>query len=182
MNITIFGGTRPKAGDPAFSDAENLGSLMARAGHAVITGGYMGTMEAVSKGASEAGGKVVGITCQQIEDWRGGKANAWVTHEIKTATIQERMIMLMDFADVLMALPGGIGTLAEISLFWNRMVIEASPRKPLILIGPGWRTAIAALADALDGYFPPNHLEYLSYVDTIEEAAQLVNNHAASLS
>ena len=174
MNVTIFGGTRPRSGEPAYLEAERLGRMLAKAGHAVITGGYMGTMEAASKGANEAGGKVVGITCQQIEDWRGGKANPWVNQEQKVATLQERMILLMDLADAILALPGGIGTLAEISLFWNRMVIEASPRKPLVLIGAGWRATITALADGLDGYFPPAHLEMLVFAETVEDAARLV--------
>jgi uncharacterized protein (TIGR00730 family) len=174
MNITIFGGTRPAPGDPAYEDAVNLGAQLANAGHTVITGGYMGTMEAASKGANQAGGQVVGITCQEIENWRGGKANPWVNQEHKVVTLQERMIALMDLADVILALPGGIGTLAEISLLWNRMVIQASPRKPLVLIGPGWQEAIATLAKAQDGYFPPAHLEMLRFASSIEQAVRLV--------
>lgn len=180
MQITIFGGTKPKPGEPAYEEAEHLGALLAGAGHTVITGGYMGTMEAASKGANEAGGQVVGITCQEIEDWRGGKANPWVTQEQKVATLQERMILLMDSADTILALPGGIGTLAEISLFWNRMVIEASPRKPLLLIGSGWRDTLSALAASLDGYFPPHHIEMLSFAESVEAAARLVETFPPS--
>ena len=65
MNITIFGGTKPQPGDADYREAERLGSLLARAGHTVITGGYIGTMEAVSKGAAEAGGHVIGVTCRE---------------------------------------------------------------------------------------------------------------------
>lgn len=173
MNVTIFGGTLPQPGQPAYLEAERLGALLARAGHVVITGGYMGTMEAASKGANEAGGHVIGVTCQQIEDWRGSNANRWVTEERKVATLEERMLGLMDAADTILALPGGIGTLAEISLFWNRMVIQASPRKPLILIGPGWRDIIAAFSTSLQGYFTPQQLGMLQFAATVEEAASL---------
>lgn len=170
MNVTIFGGTKPRPGEPAYLEAERLGALLARAGHTVITGGYIGTMEAASKGAAEAGGHVVGITCDEIEAWRGGKANPWVLEEQKVGTLQERMILLMERADAVLALPGGIGTLAEISLLWNRMIIEASPRKPLVLIGPGWQAVVDQLA-AMDGYFPPAHIDMLRLAAGVEEAA-----------
>jgi len=175
MKITIFGGTKPRTGDAAYEEAERLGALLAAAGHTVITGGYMGTMEAASKGANQAGGQVVGITCQEIEDWRGGEANLWVTREQKVATLQERMILLMDSADAVLALPGGVGTLAEILLLWNRMVIESSPRKPLILVGSGWQEIVKTFAAALDGYFPTNYIEMLSFAATVEEAVRLVD-------
>ena len=172
MNITIFGGTKPRPGEIAYQEAECLGELLAKAGHTIITGGYMGTMEATSKGANEAGGHVIGITCVQIETWRGGKANRWVVEERKVQTLEERMIVLMDTADAVMALPGGIGTLAEISLLWNRMVIEASPRKPLILIGSGWQSVVDALNDSLEGYFPPGYLEMLRFATSAEDAVR----------
>jgi uncharacterized protein (TIGR00725 family) len=119
MNITIFGGTKPRPGEPEYNEALRLGQLLARAGHTVITGGYMGTMEAVSRGAREAGGHVVGITCEEIERWRKSYANAWVIEEVKLPTLHERMIALIERCDAAIALPGGIGTLAEISLLWN---------------------------------------------------------------
>ena len=62
MNVTVFGGAQPKEGTPAYEEARELGSLLAQRKHAVLTGGYMGTMEAVSRGASEAGGHVIGVT------------------------------------------------------------------------------------------------------------------------
>jgi uncharacterized protein (TIGR00730 family) len=173
MNVTIFGGTKPKPGELDYLEAERLGSLLARAGHTVITGGYIGIMEAASRGAAEAGGHVVGITCREIEDWRGSLANPWVLEEIKVDTLQERMIILMDRADAVLALPGGIGTLAEISLLWNRMIIQSSPQKPLILIGSGWRAVAAQLA-AMDGYFPPAHFEMLRFTAGIEDAVAAV--------
>lgn len=67
MNIAVFGGSQPKEGDPAYAEAYELGSLLAQAGHTVLTGGYIGTMEAVSRGAAEAGGHVIGVTCEEIE-------------------------------------------------------------------------------------------------------------------
>ena len=61
--VTIFGGSEPHAGEPAYEEARRLGELLAAAGFTVLTGGYIGTMEAVSRGANETGGHVIGITC-----------------------------------------------------------------------------------------------------------------------
>ena len=115
MNITVFGGSHPKIGSPAYAEAYELGKLLAQAGHAVLTGGYIGTMEAVSCGAAEAGGHVIGVTCDEIEKWRGVKANAWVREERHFQTLEQRLIELVHACDAAIALPGGPGTLTEIA-------------------------------------------------------------------
>ncbi|NMB89227.1 MAG: DNA-binding protein, partial [Chloroflexi bacterium] len=79
MNVTVFGGARPRPGDPAYDDAFRLGALLGQAGHTVLTGGYMGTMEAVSHGASQAGAHVIGVTCEELERWRSSRPNPWVS-------------------------------------------------------------------------------------------------------
>ncbi len=91
MNISVFGGSQPKVGSTAYAEAQELGGLLAQRGHTVLTGGYMGTMEAVSRGAAEAGGHVIGITCGEIESWRGAGANQWVAEEWKKETLIQRL-------------------------------------------------------------------------------------------
>ena len=142
MIVTVFGGSQPKQGSEAYAQAVALGTLLANAGHTVVTGGYMGTMEAVSQGAYNAGGHTIGITCVQIEDWRGTTANAWVKEERKAGTLIERLGELITICDAAIALPGGPGTLTEISLMWNLMIIQALPQKPLILVGDGWQQTL----------------------------------------
>ena len=135
MNITVFGGAQPQPDSPAYEEARLLGELLAQRGHTVLTGGYIGTMEAVSRGASEAGGHVIGVTCEDIEEWRKVKANAWVKEEWRKKTLIERLQALIEGCDAAFALPGGAGTLTEISLMWNLMIVESLHRRPLILIG-----------------------------------------------
>ncbi len=67
MKVSVFGSSQPKEGSMAYAEAQELGKLLAQRGHIVLTGGYMGTMEAVSRGAAEAGGHVIGVTCEDIE-------------------------------------------------------------------------------------------------------------------
>jgi uncharacterized protein (TIGR00725 family) len=104
-----------------------LGKLIGQAGYTLLTGGYIGSMEALSRGCSEAGGHVIGVTCDQIEAWRAVKANAWVQEEWHYASLQERLFALIENCDGFLALPGGVGTLAEIMLAGSTATRSASP-------------------------------------------------------
>src|SRR5690606_21772609 len=103
--ISVFGGSKPRPGEPDYEQALRLGSLLGAAGYTVLTGGYIGTMEAVSRGAAEAGGHVVGITCDEIEAWRPVKHNQWVLEEQRHGTLRERLSALIDGCDGALALP-----------------------------------------------------------------------------
>ena len=138
MIVAVYGSAAPAPGTTLYQSALELGRLLAQAGYTVMTGGYIGTMEAVSRGAVEAGGTTLGVTCAEIEQYRPGKANPWVQQEIRTQTLLERLEVLTRQPDAMIALPGGIGTLCEISLALNLMVITPGAPKPFILIGDGW--------------------------------------------
>ncbi|NPV86859.1 MAG: LOG family protein [Anaerolineae bacterium] len=170
MRVSVFGGANPKPGSQAYENARLLGQQLATHGHDVLTGGYVGSMEAVSRGAAEKGGHVIGVTCTEIERWRPGKANPWVKEEWKMPTLDTRLLKLIDCCDAAMALPGGPGTLAEIALMWNRMLIHAIPTRPLILIGKEWQTVFACMFSELDAYIAQRDRQMLSFAPGIQEA------------
>ncbi|MBL8051373.1 MAG: LOG family protein [Anaerolineales bacterium] len=176
MKITVFGGSHPAEETEAYEEARLLGSLLAQKGHTVITGGYMGTMEAISRGANESGGHVIGVTCIDIENWRGSKLNQWVKEEIRKQTLIERLDILINQCDAAMALAGGSGTLTEVSLMWNLMVIESIPRKPLILIGTGWKNTLDSFFNAFESYMPLRQRELLYFADDVKEAVRLLES------
>jgi uncharacterized protein (TIGR00730 family) len=176
MNVTVFGGSQPKEGDASYAEAYELGRLLALAGHTVLTGGYIGTMEAVSRGGNQAGGHVVGVTSADIEAWRGVGANPWVQEERRFATLQERLNELIRACDAAIALPGGPGTLTEISLTWNLMIIASIPRKPLILIGSGWEFVMESFYNSFENYIPQHQRDLLQYAANIQEAVKLLSN------
>ena len=176
MNITVFGGSQPKEGDTAYTEAMELGRLLAQRGHTVLTGGYIGTMEAVSRGASEAGGHVVGVTCEDIENWRKVTPNRWVKEERRRKTLLERLQALIEGCDAAFALPGGPGTLTEISLMWNLMIVESLRRRPLILIGSGWQSVLDQVFTQLGGYTPAHQRELLTFAKDIHTAVEKLNS------
>jgi uncharacterized protein (TIGR00725 family) len=175
MNITVFGGAQPKEGSAAYEEARELGRMLAERGHVVSTGGYMGTMEAVSRGASEAGGHVIGVTCQDIEDWRGSKVNAWVKQEVKKQTLIERLKAIIEGCDAAIALPGGAGTLTEISLMWNLMIVESLPPRPLILVGSGWQSTFDQFFKEFESYMPMRQQELLYFAKDVKTAVEILH-------
>ncbi|MCE7860613.1 MAG: LOG family protein [Chloroflexi bacterium CFX2] len=172
MNVTVFGGAQPKEGTPAYEEARELGSLLAQRGHVVLSGGYMGTMEAVSRGANEAGGHVIGVTCEDIEAWRPTKANGWVREERRKKTLHERILALIEGCDAAMALPGGAGTLTEIMMMWNLMIVESLPRRPLVLIGRGWQSTFDQFFGEFENYMPAHQRELLYFAGDVQTAVK----------
>jgi uncharacterized protein (TIGR00730 family) len=176
MNVSVFGGSQPKEGSAAYAEAQELGKLLAERGHTVLTGGYVGTMEAVSRGACEAGGHVVGVTCAEIERWRSIGANQWVKEERKKETLIERLQLLVQDCDAALALPGGPGTLTEIALTWNLMIVSALPRRPLILIGDGWQGVFDQVFAGLNDYTPDHQRTLLQFAPDIHSALGMLES------
>lgn len=172
MNITVFGGAQPKEGTAAYEEALTLGKLLAERGHTVLTGGYMGTMEAVSRGAHEAGGYVIGVTCEDIEAWRPIKANAWVKEERRKKTLIERLQALIEGCDAAIALPGGAGTLTEITLMWNLMLIKSISPKPLLLVGSGWQSTFDQFFSEFASYMPAHQQELLYFANDVSKTVE----------
>jgi uncharacterized protein (TIGR00730 family) len=176
MKISVFGGSQPKANSMAYAKAQELGKLLAQRGHVVLTGGYMGTMEAVSRGAAEAGGHVIGVTCEDIEHWRPLGANAWVKEEWCKKTLMDRLQALIEGCDAALALSGGPGTLTEISLTWNLMIIGSLHRRPLILIGSAWQSVLDQLYQSFDEYISATQRELVQFAPNIKTAVELLES------
>jgi uncharacterized protein (TIGR00730 family) len=168
--VTVFGGSRPSPGETDYQQALRLGRLLGEAGYTVLTGGYMGSMEAVSRGAAEAGGRVIGVTCDEIEAWRPVNSNPWVQEELRRPTLRQRLFTLIEENDAALALPGGPGTLTEIMMMWNLLLVEAIPARPLILIGPGWQIIFEQFYRSQGEYIPESQRRWLSFASNVDNA------------
>ncbi len=121
--VAVFGSSRSEPGSAAWAQAESWGRAVAAAGFAVATGGYGGSMEAVSRGAKAAGGLVLGVTAPDLFKSRSG-ANAHVDLELPAPTLTGRIERMLEFSRAVLALPGGLGTLTEIMVSWNLAYIQ----------------------------------------------------------
>jgi uncharacterized protein (TIGR00730 family) len=147
--IAVFGSSATRPGDTAYEAGVAVGRVLASSGFTVATGGYGGTMEAVSRGAAEGGGSVVGVTAPEIFRSRLG-ANAFVSDERRADTIARRISMLVDGADGYVVLPGSLGTATELLVVWNDVFLAPSAgigRKPLVVVTSHWRPLVDLLAE-----------------------------------
>jgi len=168
--ITIFGTGRARAGDTAYKLAEEVGMLLAKEGFTIANGGYGGTMLAAAKSAAEVGGRIIGVTCSAF---KASKANQYVTQEIVTESLNERLDTLIRLGRGYVVLPGGTGTLLELAKVWelkNKGFLEAD--KPIILVGRFWKPLVDLIASD-----DPSSSQYVQRVDQPEEAVRLIVEH-----
>ena len=133
--ITVFGSSRATENDADYLQAFELGTLLAQHGFAICSGGYGGGMEAVSRGAKQAGGKTYGVTAEFFPR----KANEWVDVEVRKKTWEERLFSLIDLADGFVACKGGTGTLVELAVVWEMLNKSVITHKPFAVLGGFWQ-------------------------------------------
>ena len=176
--ISVFGSSTPQPGSADYEVARDLGRRLAVAGFTVQTGGYLGVMEGASRGASEAGGHVIGVTCVQIEEFRPLKANPWVKEEIRQQTLRERVLYFVDHCHAIIVMPGGIGTLSELALAWSFTQMREIPVKPIIPIGGLWQRTLASFID--HAYVRAEDAALLMPVRTVVEAVDVLLKNTLS--
>jgi len=146
--VTVFGSGRPRQGDPHYAQAQALGAALAEAGFVVCTGGYAGVMEAVSRGAKEAGGRTIGITAAHFKS----RANRWVDEEIRVKTWQDRLFELIKRGRGYVACPGGTGTLVELAVVWEMANKGVMSGKPVVVLGDFWQPIIDRVREVETGH------------------------------
>src|ERR1700722_8541362 len=176
MIVSGFGSSRPRENDPEYSEARELGRVMAHKGFAICTGPYGGAMEAVSRGAKEAGGKTYGVTA---EFFPSAKANGWVDVEVRVKTWQQRLFEINRLGDGFVACKGGTGTLAELAVAWEMMNKSVMRAKPFVALGEFWAPILNCVRGVEMGQENPwaePREQILRTVATPEEAADVLWN------
>ena len=173
--VTVFGSARSQPGDPDYARAEALGRALARAGHAVITGGGPGDMEAVSKGAFEAGGQTIGVCIDlPFEE----KPNPYLTHRISFRYFFVRKVMFVKYSKAFVILPGGFGTLDELFESLTLVQTRKVPPFPVVLTGDDgfWDGLLSWLSSSLmrRGKISPEDLALLQRATSAEEVVALL--------
>jgi uncharacterized protein (TIGR00730 family) len=165
--ISIFGISKAAPGDEVFQEAEQIGFQLAKRGFTIANGGYGGTMLASASGAAKAGGQAIGITCTAFG--RSGP-NEYITQNITTNSLPERLNKLLDIADGYVVLTGGTGTLLELASIWelkNKHFPNAD--KPIIIMGRFWKPLIEIMASA-----DPDCARQVEIADTTQDVVRLL--------
>jgi len=168
--ITIFGSSRVRPESEEYTQALELGRALGSRGYTVVTGGYDGVMEAVSRGAKEAGGRVVGVTVEVIARNFSRQPNAYLDQEIQTAALLERIDKLVELGSAYIVLPGGSGTLVELGAVWNLAFLGALHGKPIIVVGRGWERVLRLMLQEL--HTIEADLQVLTFVPDVQAAVE----------
>lgn len=166
--ITVFGGSRCGADCNEYREALKLGRLLVESEFDVCSGGYAGVMEAISRGAHEAGGDVIGMTMTQFN----ASPNPYVKTIEPSESFYTRLQKLIVESVGYVALRGGMGTMTEISLVWNKLTTNVLERRPLILLGECWPQAFECLREYL--VISERDMTFLTFAATAEEAVEVL--------
>lgn len=148
QGVTVFGSARLPQEDKYCQLAYKLGGLLAENGHAVITGGGPGIMEAASHGSYEIGGRTIGLNITLLHEQY---PNPYLTDSLTFEYFFARKVSLAMAAKVFVFFPGGFGTLDELSEVLCLMQESKMPKMPVFLIGEKfWRNFDRAVKNMVD--------------------------------
>jgi uncharacterized protein (TIGR00730 family) len=166
--VTIFGGAKCGEECEEYVQALRVGQLLAEAGFTICTGGYLGVMEAASRGAHERGGRVLGIVMNQFR----AEPNRYLTDKVASAHFYERLQNLITRSVGFVAIRGGAGTVTELSLVWNKLQTRVIEPRPLVLLGACWPPVIESLREHL--VVSEQDVALLDFAATPEEAVRVI--------
>jgi uncharacterized protein (TIGR00730 family) len=179
--VTIFGSARIESGSPLYMQARDLSEALSRLGCGIITGGGPGLMQAANEGSSIASGGKTDKSIGIIIDLPRGDKNPFVGRAFQHKTFFSRLHHFVIASDAFVVLPGGIGTMLELSMIWQLLQVRKLYDTPLILIGEMWRDLVEwSERHMLDHLMPlvrPVDLEIPTCVDTAEEAVEMISKH-----
>lgn len=172
--VTIYGSARLGEGDKLYSQAEEIAYRLGGLGFSIISGGGPGTMEAANKGASRARTKSIGLN---IELPHEEASNIYTTRQITFRHFFVRKVMLVKYATAFVIMPGGLGTLDELTEVLMLMQTHKIKPFPVIMFGSDyWQGFLDWLRSCtLAGNFiSASDLDLLIVSDEPEEVADLI--------
>ncbi len=159
--VCVFGSADPVEGSDEFRVACDTGRVLARLGYVVANGGYAGTMLASARGAKDAGGATIGVTCKL---W-SSEPNEFIDQVIVTDCLADRGSQLVGLGSAgFVVLDGATGTLLELATVWEFMAKKAMEAVPIVCVGPFWRPVVNTITSA-----GPDAGKFIQFVDAPDQ-------------
>jgi hypothetical protein len=177
--VTVFGSARFAPGHRYYEMARQLGSHLAQAGYAVMTGGGPGIMEAANRGAKEAGGLSLG--CNIILP-KEQSANPYLDRFIEMDHFFVRKVMLVKYSRAFVVMPGGLGTLDEAFETLTLVQCHKLERFPIVAMGADfWGEMRRFIRGTLvsEATISREDLELLQVTDSADEALAYIRDGLA---
>jgi len=172
--VTIYGSARVKPGEELYAKTEEIARRLGEMGFSIITGGGPGLMEAANKGALEAGVKSVGVNIELPEEQL---ANAYSTLSLTFRHFFVRKVLLVKYATAFIIMPGGLGTLDELTEVLTLMQTHKIKPFPVILFNSSyWKGFLGWLRmyTLAGAYISDEDLNLLRVCDDTDEVIEAV--------
>lgn len=177
MKICIYCSANADIDSDFFRMTEALGRWAAENAHSIVYGGVnQGLMECVAKAAHEGGAQVVGVIPTLVE--KSGRISQQVDVEMLCDNLSDRKQMMQDYADVFIALPGGIGTLDEVFSTVASATIGYHSKKVILYNMKGFWNTLVSLLDDLQGkgFMRKEWRAQIMVANSLEEIAAILND------
>jgi uncharacterized protein (TIGR00730 family) len=183
--VTIFGSARARPGTYVFEEVRRTAAALAGLGCDIITGGGPGLMQAANEGAAEAGSpernRSVGI---RVDLPFEQEVNPFVEQAFEHKTFFTRLHHFVLASDAFVVVPGGIGTVLELTMVWQLLQVRHLHDTPLILVGKMWASLVewakAHLLTTDPKLANPEDVAIPRCVNTADEAIALIREHHAA--
>jgi uncharacterized protein (TIGR00730 family) len=172
--VSMFGSARIHADHPYYSKAERIARLLSDAGFSVISGGGPGLMEAANRGAQAGRSPAVGLNILLPHEQTG---NSFQDVGISFRYFFARKMMFVRFASAYVVLPGGFGTLDELTECLTLVQTGKSRKIPIILVGADfWKGLFAWMRDKMvgEGMISASDLDLMRVIDEPEAIVEAI--------
>lgn len=173
-SVSLFGSARTSKDSPQYELAEDLGRRLSDNGFAVVTGGGGGIMEAANKGAYAGKSHSVGLNIVLPKEQ---KANKYQDISLTYRHFFSRKVMFVKYASAYVVLPGGFGTMDELTEILTLIQTGKSRPIPIVLVGHSfWHGLVDWLRDSLvaNSTIAAKDLDLFSVVDTADEVLEVI--------
>lgn len=170
MNICVFCSANDNIDPDFFTMTCEMGKWIGREGHTLVYGGCdMGLMECVAKSVSESGGKVVGVIPSRLE--QGGHVSKYIDECIVCNNLGERKQIMLERSDVIVALPGGFGTLDEIFSVASEGTLCYHDKRVIVYNMKGFWDGLRSLLDSLQqrGLMRGDYQRRICFASSLDE-------------
>ena len=174
--VSVFGSARIREGHPYYEKTREISRRLSDAGFAVISGGGPGLMEAANKGAFAGRSPAIGLNILLPKEQQ---SNAFQDVSVNFRYFFARKMMFVRFASAYVVLPGGFGTLDELSECLTLVQTGKSRRIPIILVGePFWRGFLDWANDKLvgEGMVDPADMNLMQLIDDPARIVEAIFN------
>lgn len=175
MKIGIFCSANAAIDPDFFAATEELGHWMGQKGHTLVFGGCnLGLMACVGRAVREAGGRTIGVVPRLVE--AQGRVSDEVQVCIPCDNLSDRKDLMLLHSDLLVALPGGIGTLDEVFTVAAAATIGYHRKRVILYNMKGFYNSLIALLDDLArrGMIRGSWEDYVQVADNQQQIEEMI--------